>query len=316
MKLPFLIQSVLGPGRALVLAISSALAAAGAAAAQEPEAISLLGARLYPLELPAETKAKLEENLEKARADYERDPKSAETIIWLGRRLAYLHRYREAMEVFSKGLELHPQDPRLYRHRGHRNITLRQFEKAVADFDQAAALVRSRPDEVEPSGTGGRPSTFQFNIWYHKGLAHYLLGDFEKARAAYLECMEVSKSDNESLVATSDWLYMTYRRLGRTEEAGRLLDPIEEDMGIKDNASYHRRLLMYRGKLAPESLLDAEKADDLVIATEGYGVGNWYLYNREVEKAREVFTRVIRGKYWPAFGYIAAEADLKRLESK
>jgi hypothetical protein len=48
------------------------------------------------------------------------------------------------------------------------------------------------------------------------------------------------------------------------------------------------------------------------IATQGYGVGNWYLVNGDEKKAREVFERVLAGKAWAAFGYIAAEADLKR----
>jgi len=280
----------------------------------KPEARSLFGAPLYPLGLSSEEKAKLEENLKLAQAEYDKDPKSADALIWLGRRLAYLHRYREAIDVYSKGLEIHPQDPRLYRHRGHRYITVREFGKASADFAKAASLIQGKADESEPSGTGGRPGTLHFNVWYHKALAHYLTGDFDKALDAYLECMKVSKADNESLVATSDWLYMTYRRLGKTEDAAKVLEPIQEDMGIKENTSYHRRLLMYKGKIAPESLVDIEKASDLDIATQGYGVGNWYLYTGQPAKAREVFTGVLQGKYWPAFGYIASEADLKRLK--
>jgi hypothetical protein len=31
-----------------------------------------------------------------------------------------------------------------------------------------------------------------------------------------------------------------------------------------------------------------------------------------VEKAKEIFEKVIKGKYWAAFGYIAAEAELAR----
>jgi len=48
------------------------------------------------------------------------------------------------------------------------------------------------------------------------------------------------------------------------------------------------------------------------IATQGYGVGNWYLVNGETKKAREIFDRVLAGKAWPAFGFIAAEADVAR----
>jgi hypothetical protein len=48
------------------------------------------------------------------------------------------------------------------------------------------------------------------------------------------------------------------------------------------------------------------------IATQGYGVGNWYLVNGDTRKAREIFERVVAGNAWQAFGWIAAEADLKR----
>ena len=49
------------------------------------------------------------------------------------------------------------------------------------------------------------------------------------------------------------------------------------------------------------------------IATHGYGVGNWYLVNGDKAKAREIFDRdVLKGGSWAAFGYIAAEADLRR----
>ncbi|MGH7595148.1 MAG: tetratricopeptide repeat protein, partial [bacterium] len=59
-----------------------------------------------------------------------------------------------------------------------------------------------------------------------------------------------------------------------------------------------------------------KNATDLDIATQGYGVGNWYFYNGQAEKAREIFEKVIKGKYWAAFGYIAAEAELRRMSKR
>jgi hypothetical protein len=124
--------------------------------------------------------------------------------------------------------------------------------------------------------------------------------------------MKVSMVNDDSIVAASDWLYMTYRRLGRTEEARKVLEPIRETMDILENDAYHKRLLMYKGLVSPDTLLKTEGADDLQIATQGYGVGNWYLYNGDKAKAREIFERVVRGSSWSAFGFIAAEADLHR----
>ena len=91
--------------------------------------------------------------------------------------------------------------------------------------------------------------------------------------------MTVSRVNDDMLVATSDWLYMTLRRLKRDAEARQVLEPIREQMDVIENGAYHARLLMYKGLRTPESVLNLNTADDIQIATQGYGVGNWYLVN-------------------------------------
>ena len=294
---------------------SSGSASAAADAGAPIEATSLLGEPLARPTFAPETRARLESDLAAAQADYDRAPNDADAIIWLGRRLAYLGRYRDAIAAFSEGIEKHPGDPRLYRHRGHRWITTRQLDRAISDFTRAAQLVRGQPDEVEPDGAPNRygipTSTLQSNIWYHLGLAHYLKGDFTRALEAYRECMLVSAND-DMRVATADWLYMTLRRLGRTNEAAQVLAPIHRGMRILENDAYHRRLLMYKGEIPADSLL-AGGADALQMATQGYGVGNWYLYSGDTARARAIFERVRSYGNWAAFGHIAAEAELRRL---
>lgn len=278
------------------------------------ETTSLLGEPLRRPTQDAATRARLEADLALAQARHDSAPADADRIIWLGRRLGYLGRYREAIGVFTRGIALHPDDARLLRHRGHRYVTVRDFARAQADLERAAELVRGRPDEVEPDGAPNRfgipTSTLQGNVWYHLGLVRYLRGDFAGALDAYRDAMAVSTND-DTRVATSDWLYMTLRRLGRDAEAARVLEPIRRDMRILENHAYHRRLLMYRGELPADSLL-AGGADALTVATQGYGVGNWYLYNGDRARAMQVFQRVVAGGNWSAFGYIAAEAELAR----
>ncbi len=246
----FLLVVTLG----LVVAASHASPPEGQAA--EPEAISLFGKPLYPMELSPEQKAGLEKNLAEAKAELEKDPGNPDGIIWVGRRLAYLGRYREAIDAFSKGIEMHPENYRLYRHRGHRYITIRQFDKAVADLEKAASLTKAVPDEIEqdgaPNAAGVPRSTSHSNIWYHLGLAYYLQGDFDNALRSYKVCMDFSKLNDDMLVATADWLYMTYRRLGREEDARAVLDLISDDMDILENSAYHQRLLMYKGMVEPD----------------------------------------------------------------
>jgi len=280
---------------------------------------SLFGEPLYPMELSAERKAELEADLAEARANFDADPENEDNIIWLGRRLAYLWRYQDAIDVYTQGLSLHPESYRLYRHRGHRNISVRNFDGAVTDLEKAAELSDGVPDAIEvdgaPNAQGIPRSTTQSNIWYHLALAHYLKGDFDKAAAAYETCMEYSRVNDDMLVATADWQYMTLRRLGRDEDAAKVLEDIHEEMDVIENFAYHKRLLMYKGLVDPEELLDPN-ADELDLATQGYGVANFYYVNGDVDKAREILDKVLEGKYWSAFGYIAAEADVKRMDEE
>ena len=283
-----------------------------------PEAKGLDGRAFFPPELSEEARKRLEDNLAAATTDFVRNPDSADNIIWLGRRLAYLSRFREAIDVFSRGVSKFPNDARMLRHRAHRYVTTRQFDKAIVDFEKAAKLVQGKPNEGEPDGAPGRrpsPSaTLKFNIYYHLGLAHYLKGDFERALAAYRECMKYSTDNDDSLVATSDWLYMTLRRLGRKQEADQVLIPIREGMNVLDNAAYYHRLLMYKGLRKPEEVLSNDETDGVQIATQGYGVGNFYLVNGDAARAKAIFRRVVGGTQWAAFGFIAAEADLARMK--
>jgi tetratricopeptide (TPR) repeat protein len=280
------------------------------------QAMSLSGEALYPPEMSEEARRDRETRLAEARADYEADPDDADAIIWLGRRTAYLGEYREAIAIFSEGIAKYPDDPHMYRHRGHRYITVRRFGDAIADLERAAQLVAGTDDEVEPDGMPNvrniPTSTLHSNIWYHLGLAYYLKGDFENALRAYRECVTVS-GNPDMLVATSHWLYMTLRRLGREDEAAAALDAIDAEMDIIENDTYHRLLLMYKGELDAEALLaEAQAADGIENATLGYGIGNWHYYNSRLEQAEGVFRSVLQGPQWAAFGYIAAEADVQR----
>jgi tetratricopeptide (TPR) repeat protein len=264
------------------------------------------------------SQAKLDSLLTIARNNFEAKP-SEENYIWLGRREAYLYHYNDAIEIFSQGLEKFPESYKLFRHRGHRYITIRDFSKAVADLQKAAALMPALPLEIEPDGQPNKLniplSTTQFNVWYHLGLAHYLKGDFENAAMAYNQCMQVSNND-DLICATADWMYMTLRRLGQHEEAKKILELLHDNMNIVENDSYYLRLQMYKGLLPPDDLLKVSAGSDdvdLALATQGYGVGNYYLCEGDTARAVEIFKQVTSGKHFSSFGFIAAEAELVRL---
>jgi tetratricopeptide (TPR) repeat protein len=258
----------------------------------------------------------MEAQLAGAYGSYQDDPDDAEALIWLGRRVAYLGRYRDAVAIFTEGTRRHPDDARMYRHRGHRYITLRRFDLAVRDLEHAARLVANAADTVEPDGMPnalGIPlTTLHFNVWYHLGVAYYLRGDHGRAAMAFRSALVLARND-DSRVAATDWAYMALRRLGRTAEAAELLAAIPPGLEMVENDAYYRRLMMYQERIPPEALLDPAGTDAVTLATQGYGVGNWHLYNGRRDAAEEIFWRVVSAENWAPFGYIAAEAELHRM---
>ncbi len=281
------------------------------------EAVSFLGDTLRAIPLDYDTRVAYEERLADAMQAARAGPRDPDALIWLGRRLAYLGRYREAIAVFGRGVTQFPQDARFLRHRGHRYLSVRDLDLAIADLERAAALTAGRPDEIEPDGLpnarGIPTSSLQSNIWYHLGLARYLKGDFAGAASAWSAPLRAAPTVDMT-VATTYWLVLAQRRAGRDAEARALLETIRPGMDIVENGTYHRLLLHFAGTapLAP----DDSAATSLDRATAGYGLGAWALVNGDTVAARSLFQRARAGGNWPAFGYLAAEAELARLNPR
>jgi hypothetical protein len=96
---------------------------------------------------------------------------------------------------------------------------------------------------------------------------------------------------------------------------------MKDDLEVIENADYNKLISVYQGKLTAAKLLDDANllqetdrpAASLSNATVGYGLADWFLYNGQPEQAIGLFRQVIAGNQWASFGYIAAEAELKRV---
>jgi tetratricopeptide (TPR) repeat protein len=278
--------------------------------------VSLLGKPLHPEKIPADRRARLETELRTARSAFDVEP-SEEATIWLGRRLAYLGRYDEAIAIYTDGVRRHPGSYRLLRHRGHRLITLRRFDEALRDLTGAAELMRGRPDAIEPDGAPNERnlprSTDHSNIYYHLGLVRYLRGDWEGAERAFAQREGLAAFNDDMLVSTAHWRYLALRRLGRDAEASAVLAPIHSTMDIVENHGYSRLCRMYKGELSPERLVPAAAATEQRLdAATAYGVAFYLALEGRHNEARQLLQRIIAETSWGAFGHIAAEADLAR----
>ncbi|MCA0376033.1 MAG: tetratricopeptide repeat protein [Gemmatimonadetes bacterium] len=317
-RLPLRTVSLLATVLAALSACDRAAAPPAPPVAPAYQAVSLLGDTLRTLPLSAETRARYQAQLDTARVAYEHAPTDVDSIIWYARRLGYLGQLREAIEVYSRGIALYPDNPWLYRHRGHRYISVRDFDAAVADLEKANSLVAGKPDVVEPDGQPNAKNTpigtLNSNIGYHLALAYYLQGKFDKAAEVARREVDAANNDDRR-VSMSHWLYMALRRQGQDSAAAAVIAPMSRDMNIIENHAYHRLMLLYKGDLPPDSVLTVGPTGELSVsdASAAYGVANWHWYNGRQPEALALWRRIVGAGQWGAFGSIASEAELARV---
>lgn len=221
------------------------------------------------------------------------DPRNIDRIIQLGVAQSGVREYREAIQTFSRGLAIAPENALLYRWRGHRYLSVREFDRALDDLTR-----------------GSRLDSTNYGIWYHLGIVRFARADFAGAADAFARAQPIAPDSGERAGAT-DWLWMSLSRAGRGAEARAMLDR-RPDMPPAGNA-YTQRLRLYRGETGADSVFTPADTTDIARATLSYGVGNWYLVRGDTTRARLWFERSISSGGWPAFGFIMSEVELCRL---
>jgi tetratricopeptide (TPR) repeat protein len=298
----------------VLVSLTTAVAVVVSAVQTAPEATSLLGKALVSPPASDNVRATLEGDLTAARTALDRAPDDPDARIWVGRRLAYLGRYRDAIAIFGEGVQRFPKDARFLRHRGHRYITVREFDKAITDLERAEALVAGASDQIEPDGQPNARNipltTLQSNIRYHLALAYYLKGDFAKAAPVWQRARDAVRNP-DNLVSATHWLYITLRRQGRADEAARALDGIVPGLDVIENTSYYSLCQMYKGMRSADEVLKAAGSGPSGAAVV-YGVAVWHDINGRTAEANGLRRQLVDGPDWAPFGVIAAEADLAR----
>lgn len=299
-------------GRLVTLAVILAPAACRGPVPKGAEAWGLDGRALTSPALPPEVEDDRRGKLASARAALQRAPQDRDCWIWVGRRLGYLGRYREAIAIYTEALDRWPEDPFLLRHRGHRYLSIRAFDDAVDDLTAAARACRRVPDEVEPDGlpVPGRPphSSLHFNVFYHLALARFVQGEMQEAVDAWLRCLACS-DDDESRVAVTHWLWCARMRSGDPAGAAATVQGVTADMDVVENTAYHRLCLLYKGALTRDQLVVGAGSSG---AAMRFGLAHYALVLGDREQGEAALRSLAADPGWASFGVIAAEAEVAR----
>ncbi|MBV9612944.1 MAG: tetratricopeptide repeat protein [Acidobacteriaceae bacterium] len=240
-----------------------------------------------------------------AQKDLAANPNDVKLMLKVALAQASVWQDREAVATCTNALHLAPENSDLYLERGHREVALRRFADARTDLEHAIRL-DSRKVEA----------------YYHLGLARYFLGEFSQAADAFQHAVDQAP-DTDSRINSTNWLYASLRRAKRADDAAAALARITPDITTSGHSLFYLHLVrFFQGTIKESDAVPAEPVregsdfePELQFDTVAYGVGNWYLYNGNADKAREYFERVVKGRVWITWGFVGSETEIARRKS-
>jgi tetratricopeptide (TPR) repeat protein len=284
------------------LAVLSLATGASGTLADENIRETLIGT---PITAPAwseETQARLEKDLEIAQAVMEIAPEREDSHIWLGRRLGYLARNGEAVDVFTEALEQFPDSYKLLRFRGRHLARNRAFERAIADYKQAAELLEYIQDSYEPDGIINARhqylGSYRSNVHYYLGQTSWAIGDYQATLDGMTRAAgEPLVQHDDRRVATGFWQYLALRKLGSHAEAAAVVEEIPEGLELVENFDYYDGVLFFKGTLSEEELAPRAGLNAM------FGIAMVHLIEGRTKKGADMLRELVANSsqgYWPA----------------
>lgn len=228
-----------------------------------------------------------------ARLKLAASPRDVDRVIALAVAQSGVRQFREAIATLTRGVAMAPGNVLLYRWRGHRYLSVRELDRATDDLTRGYGI-----------------DSTNYGVLYHLGVLRFVRGDFNAAADAFARAQPRAPDAGE-LAGATDWRWMSLQRAGRGAEATAMLARRPDSLAT--TVAYAQRLRLYRGEIGPDQVITAADTSDVALATLRYGVGNWHLVQGDTAQARVWFRRAIASGGWPAFGFMAAEAELGRL---
>ena len=221
------------------------------------------------------------------------DPRSVAKIIDLGVAQSGVLQFREAIATFTKGMAIEPDNAMLYRWRGHRHLSVRELDRAMADLTRGYAL-----------------DSLNYGVLYHLGIVRFARGDFNAAVDAFQRSTSAPECGRAG--GSTDWLWMSLMRAGRAGRGAGAAGAPPDSLPV--NNAYTTRLKLYREEIGPDQVFTPADTAGVQVATLSYGLGNWYLVRGDTTAAKGFFQRAVAANAgWAGFGFIVSEVELRRL---
>ena len=259
------------------LAVLCVVLSAGSAAAQQPEAMSLLETPLYAPSFSRDVRTRLESELEATRETYAKDHSNADAALGYIRAQIALGHIGDALETIAHAIEAAPGDNRLVLERARALVVYRKFDSAERDARKALEAIPEAGCTL--------------------GLALYLKMQFPQAREAYEKCTDPGV-----------FKYLADRRAGGTGVARPDLSALDDEAsaaGIKFPGSVSSNT----GKTHPTMTAAYGGAAETIAAETNKP------RHGHKDPAEDTLKQIVEknGNRWMEPIYIAAEVDYARI---
>lgn len=223
-------------------------------------------------------------------------PQTYENLLALADALCWQLRFREAIAVLTQAIALSPERMEAYRKRGPKLLDTLQFEKAMDDY--------VRCEQADGVSVESR---------YRIGMAHYMLGRYESAAAAFSDSLDIVPHDSDMYIADIYWLVLSCLRAGKAEAAGEILRThYRPDVYTGHHTAYGKAMYAAAGYGTAEALLQElyREPDDLQYAMAAYGAAVLLDAHGKTQQAAAVRKQILaRDGFWFCFSYLAACRD-------
>lgn len=209
----------------------------------------------------------------------------------LGKALSRQLRCREAIEAYTEGLKLEPQNLSILRLRAGQYLTTLESDLAIADFETCLSMDGENLDCL-----------------YRVGLAHYYAGRYEKAMETFENCMPMC--DEEMGIAVIYWHTLSSTRAGKAPLLLKLYHP---NMAVGHHTAYEKAMQVWGGVMSFATILREleSETDDLEYCIALYGL----LWHSDcTERAALGKNLLARNGFWSGFSYLAAWNDRRKAQ--